>query len=91
MANNSLSFFNLDLVFTYHSIPFTVADSISDSDGGTVAIELHRSDSGEKVLETTRVGDGAFSFTWYDNTEDMYVTALDASGNGGRSADGLAV
>jgi hypothetical protein len=88
-GNGCVSFHNLNLMVTYHSMTFTVADSISDSDGGTVNITLHA--GGEAVLETTRSGDGAFSIPWNDNTQDVYVTAYDASGNGGRSADGLAV
>ena len=76
-------------MFTYHSITFTAADSITGFTG-TVDIGLHRSASGEKVLETTRSGDGAYSFTWYDDTEELFVSADDGT-NVGRSEDTLAV
>lgn len=72
----------IDMLITYHSITYTAADSISGFTG-TVSLSLHRA-SGEKVLETTRSGDGAFSFTWYDNTEELYVVADDGV-NVGRS------
>lgn len=89
LNNNASSFDYLDLIFTYHSIPFTVADSISGF-SGTVTLSLHRSDTGEIVDQTTRSGDGSFSFTWYDNTENVFVSATDGT-NVGRSTDGLAV
>lgn len=78
---------------TYHTITFDVADSVSGF-SGTVNIGLHRSNSnannpGELVKTTSRSGDGAFSFTWYDDTEEMYVEADDGT-NVGRSVDGLA-
>lgn len=87
---NPASGVGLGLWYTYHAITFTVGDSITDSDTGTVDIELHRASDGALLDTTSRSGDGAYSFTWYDNTEDVYVVAKDASGNGGRSADGLA-
>ncbi len=85
---------HLVLSLTYHAITFTAADSITGF-SGTVDIGLHRSDSntsspGELILETTRSGDGAFSFTWYDNTEELYVVVDDGT-NVGRSEDTLAV
>lgn len=87
-TGNSVSTFDsLMFMLTYHTITFTCADSISGF-SGTVTLSLHR-ESGEKVLQTTRSGDGAFSFTWYDNTEELYVVADDGT-NVGRSALTLA-
>lgn len=86
--NTAGGFSALDLIFTYHTITYTAADSITGFTG-TVTLGLHRSATGEKVLETTRSGDGAFSFTWYDNTEEMFVSANDGT-NAGRSDDTLA-
>jgi hypothetical protein len=80
---------SLTMILTYHSITYTAADSITGFTG-TVNLGLHRSSSGEKVLETTRSGDGAYSFTWYDDTEDLFVSADDGT-NVGRSEDTLAV
>lgn len=86
-AQSVSTFDHLSLLLTYHSITFTCADSISGFTG-TVNLWLHR-ESGEKVLATSRSGDGAFSFTWYDNTEELYVSADDGI-NVGRSALTLA-
>lgn len=77
IGGGGTSFDHLDLYITYHSIEFTCADSISGF-SGTVTLSLHR-ETGEKVAETSRSGDGAFSFTWYDNTEPMYVVADDGT------------
>jgi hypothetical protein len=75
-------------VITYSTPAYTVADSITGF-SGTVNLTLHRASTDEKVGETSRVGDGAFSFPWYDNTEELYVVANDGT-NVGRSQDTLA-
>lgn len=79
---------------TYHSITYTVSGSISGSDAGTVNIGLNRSNDnptnpGELVKTTSRSGDGSYTFTWYDDTENMYVTAEDGT-SAGRTLDGAA-
>ena len=91
LANRATSFDYLDLIFTYHSITFTVSGDITGSSGGTVTISLHRASNGEKILETSRVGDGAYSLTWYDNTENVYTEAYESSTKIGRSDNGVAV
>lgn len=91
LNNNCASFDYLDLYFTYHGITYTVGGDITGSGGGTVTIKLHRTVTRLSALETTRVGDGAYSFTWYDDTEDVYCTALEDSTHMGRSDDGTAV
>lgn len=75
-------------LLTYHSFTYTVSDSITGF-SGTTNIDLHRTINDEKVGTTSRVGDGSFSFTWYDNTEELYVQANDGT-NVGRSQDTLA-
>lgn len=82
LGGSAASFDHLDMYLTYHSITFTVADNVSGFTG-TVNISAHRAD-GERVLTTSRSGDGAFSMTWYDNTEQLYVVASDGT-NVGRS------
>ena len=79
---------NASLIISYHTITFTAADTITGF-SGTVDLSLHRSASGEKVMSASRSGDGPFSFTWYDNTEPLFVTADDGT-NVGRSQDTLA-
>lgn len=88
-SGNAVTFPNhLNIMLTYHTITYTADDSITGF-SGTVTLDLHRSANGEKVLSTTRSGDGAFSFTWYDDTEELYVVADDGT-NVGRSEDTLA-
>ena len=91
LANAANSYDYLDLIFTYHSIPFTVSGNITGSSGGTVTISLHRASSGEKLAETSRVGNGSYSLTWYDNTENVFVEARESGALLGRSDDGVAV
>ena len=63
---------------TYHSILYTVSGNVQNSSGGTVTINLHRTDTGELVHRVSRVGDGAFSFSWHDNVVRVYIVAVDA-------------
>lgn len=88
MAQNSSTFDTLDIVLTYHSIQYTVSGNITGSNGGTVNLYLCRASNGERLLSTSRVGDGAYSFTWYDDTEDVYVDAYEDSSHLGRSNQG---
>ena len=90
LSNNCTAFDTLELLFTYHAITYTVADSISGF-SGTAYIDLCRTIADEMVLSTTRVGDGSFSFTWYDNTEYLFASVADDSNIAGRSQDSLAV
>jgi len=85
------AFHYLNLVFSYHTITKTVSGNITGSAGGTVNISLHRESNGEKVLETSRTGDGSYSVTWYDGTETLYTAAYESSTKVGRSDNGVAV
>ena len=81
----------LCLLITYHSITYTVSGSITGSNGGTVNIDLVRAGTPEEIVKrTTRSGNGSYSFTWYDNTINMYVSAYEDGTHVGRSAPGLA-
>lgn len=80
---------------TYHTISYSVAGTVSGSAGGTVTLALHRADSaahnpGELLDTTTRGGNGTYSFTWYDNTQNVYVEAIEDSTHLGRTVDALA-
>lgn len=88
-SQSPVVFSKFSMMLTYHSITSTIADSVSGF-SGTVTISAHRAD-GEKILETTRSGDGAFSFTWYDNTEPIYIVASGSVSGYGRSEPTLPV
>ena len=64
---------------TYHSITYAITGRIKGSAGGTVTVSLHRTATGEKVLTTTVTGNATFSFTWYDDTEEVYVMATESA------------
>lgn len=81
---------HLVMMFTYHSITYSVSGDITNSAGGTVNLSLHRTASGERVLTGSRVGNGSYSFTWYDNTEEVYVVARESGTLLGRSDNGYA-
>ena len=82
-AGSLTIFSKLAMMITYHSITSTIANSVSGF-AGTVTISAHR-ESGEKALETARSGSGAFNFTWYDNTEPIYIVASGSTSGYGRS------
>jgi hypothetical protein len=86
----ALGWRQLNIIMTYHTITYTVSGNITNSNGGTVNISLHRDSSGEKVLTTTRAGNGAYSFTWYDDIEQVFVSAYEDGTYKGRSANGTA-
>ena len=75
------------IFLTYHAITFTVGGDITGSAGGTVNIEAHRSDTDEKIGSTSRVGNGAYTVTWYDNTIACYTQAREDGTHIGRSND----
>lgn len=95
LAASASSFDHLDMYMTYHAITYTISGSLTgvDTAGGTVTVNLHRADSGEIVLTRTyspSTATIAYSFVWFDNTEDMYVTAYQDNTHVGRSGTGLA-
>mgnify|MGYP001559086301 CR=1 FL=1 len=75
------------IYLTYHAITFTVGGDITGSAGGTVNIEAHRSDTDEKIGSTSRVGNGAYTIPWYDNTIACYTQAREDGTHIGRSND----
>lgn len=75
------------MVVTHHAITYAVTGALVDyaSTGSGVTVNLHRSDTDEKILTTTTSSGGAYSFTWYDNTIVVYAVARQQSGKVGRS------
>lgn len=87
---NTAAVFQSRQLATWHSITYTIAGTISGSNGGTVSISAFRTDTGEKIDTTSRTGDGAYSITWYDNTIPVIVTAYESSTYKGVSANQVA-
>jgi len=81
---------NFQLYMSYHTISYTVTGTISGSAGGTVTINLYRIDQHDIVYSTTRVGNGAYSITWYDNVIQVYAEAYEDVNHRGRSITGTA-
>lgn len=75
---------------TYHAITFNVDGTISGSDGGTISISLVRTDTNEVVDSITRVGNGTYSFSWYDNTVEVFVIAYENDSKKGITPHNLA-
>jgi hypothetical protein len=60
---------------TIHAITYTVSGTIVGSAGGTVNIALLNATTFERYKTTTRTGDGAYSFEWFDDLFDVIVVA----------------
>jgi hypothetical protein len=90
LANLCSVFFNFEHWVTYHTLTHTITGSVTGSDGEEITLDLVRSSDGQRMKRTTRMGDGPYTFTWYDDTTPMHVTAL-GTGNSGRSSSGVAV
>ena len=81
---------NILMSLTYHSITVTKSGTVSGSGGGTVNIGFWRkvNDIAERLDTTSRVGNGAFSITWYDDTELVFAEGRESATLVGRSDDG---
>lgn len=88
-SNAQTGFWSADIYLTYHTITSTLSGSISGSGGGTVNIAAYSPTLG-KIGSTSRSGDGAYSITVYDNTESVFVEAVESGVYKGRSASGTA-
>jgi hypothetical protein len=80
----------LTSMVTYHTITYNVSGTVTGSNGGTVTIDLHRTSDGQKLKTTSRTGNGAYSFVWYDNTAAVYAVARETDTYVGRSGNGNA-
>lgn len=75
--------------FTYHAITYSRTTTVTNAAAGTVTLNLCRATSGERVLSATRSGNGTVAWTWYDNTENMFIEAVDSTGVARRSRNFL--
>jgi hypothetical protein len=80
------------LYITYHAITYNVSGTVSgySGDGSGITVEIHRTDTDEKVLSATTVAGGTYSLTWYDNVVTLYAQARQDATHVGRSDDGVA-
>lgn len=78
------------LMLTKHSIEFTVSGTVSGSSGGTVNLAVLKASDRELLETTTRVGNGTYTFTIHDNTENVFVEARESGTLIGRSDNGTA-
>jgi len=76
---------------TYHSITKAISGTVSGSAGGTVTLRAYRDVSGrrEEVQNTSRSGNGAYSLTWFDDVESVFVEAREDATHTGRSESGV--
>lgn len=81
---------SMDIMTTYHSITYNVAGTVANSAGGNVVLSLCRTATGEVVLKQNVAANGSFNFTWYDNTEPLFISAEGDGGKYTRSADEFA-
>ena len=90
VSNQSLCLSSIDSIYTYHGIKYLVSGSIKGSAGGTVTIDLHDTSTNQRVLTTSRTGNGSYSFNWHDDINTIYVVARESDTLKGASRVGYA-
>lgn len=78
--------------YTYHALTFVVSGNVTGytGTGSGITVNIHRTDTGEKVATTTTLTGGSYTATIYDSTVNVYAEAIQDSTHLGRSAEGLA-
>lgn len=79
---------------TWHSITFTISGTVSgyaDADGAGLTVKFYRVSDGLYLGSATTTAGGAYSFTWYDNTQDIRAICEENSTHVGASVAGTAV
>lgn len=66
---------------TYHSLTSSINGTITGSAGGSIDIRLIRLSDFNVVNNTTRIGNGAFSMSWYDNSSNNYIVMARENAN----------
>jgi hypothetical protein len=77
---------------SYTAITFTVAGTISGSAGGVITIDLFQITTGNDAVffdQTTRTGNGTYTFDVYDNTLNYYVVAYESASFKGVSKEAV--
>jgi hypothetical protein len=80
------------LFMTWHAITFEFSGSLVNytGDGSGIVVRLSRDSDGERLLSQASTTGGAYSFDWYDSTENVLIDARQSSALVGRSDRGLA-
>lgn len=79
------------MLLTYHAITFTKSGTVSayaDADGAGLTVRYYRSDTGAYVGTSTTTSGGAHSFTWYDDSVNLFAVCLEDSTHTGASWTG---
>jgi hypothetical protein len=85
---NHASRHTVNLMYTFHSLTWSASGTVSGSAGGTVTLKLLCPICNEYVLSTSRTGNGAYSFTFYNNTVTThFIDAYEDSTHMFRSAN----
>lgn len=75
---------------TWHAHSFTVSGTVSgylDADGAGLTVNIHRVSDGELVKSVTTTSGGAFTTTWGDDVDELYVEVYEDATHVGRSAE----
>jgi len=77
-------------VITYNAITFPVTGTVSgySGDGSGIEVVLHDATSGKSLKKTTTTTGGAYTMSWYDPTQQLYVESIQDNTKTGRSANG---
>lgn len=78
---------------TWHSHTFTISGTVSgyvDVDGAGLTVRIYRTTDGMFLGETTTTAGGAYTFTWYDNTETLRAICQEDATHVGASVAGTA-
>jgi hypothetical protein len=90
-------YFHSTLMITYHTITKTISGTVSgyaDADGAGLTVRLFRINGDgyvDHIGNATTTTGGAYTFTWYDDTETVFAAVHEDATHVGTSATGTAV
>lgn len=91
MVQNNLAtaFHHLELILNYHAITYQRTTTVAGSAGALVELDLHRIYEGkDEIVQSTGItGNASHTWTWYDNTTGMFISAYEDSSHVGRSSN----
>jgi len=78
---------------TYHAMTWTVAGAVSgyvDADGAGLSVRIFREYNNELIGVVTTSAGGDYTFTWYDNVDDVFAVCMENATHTGASWKGVA-